>query len=172
MTAATRISSHHDLHQIVYVSQRVNRDNQISQSELVNNILRASVKNNRKFNVTGALLACDNWFVQALEGRRIDVDTIYERISRDDNHKYIRKITAGPIGHRSFPQWSMCASTLSSTDKAIVDVLKTSGKFDGSKLNGDSAMRLLLAVGRLQAVHEPQQAVTQEGAGSEHSSAA
>ena len=55
----------------------------------------------------------------------------------------------------------MCAATLSPTDKAIVDVLKSSGKFDGSRLNGDAAMRLLQAVGRLQAEPEPEMAPAQ-----------
>lgn len=157
MTVDGKISSPQDLHNIVYVSKRVVRDKVVSQSELVNIILQSSIKNNRKLNVTGALLACDDWFVQVLEGRRIDVDTIFERISLDTNHKYIRRVTSGPIKQRQFALWSMCASTLSSTDEAIVQVLKTSGKFDGGKLNGDSAMRLLLAVARLQAVHAPQE---------------
>ncbi len=150
VTMSGRISGATDLHQLVYVSQRVTKDVQISQSQLVESILRSSIKNNSKLNVTGALLACNDWFVQVLEGRRIDVDFLFERISLDKNHKNIRKITAGPINQRGFPQWSMCASTLSPTDQAIVEVLKTSGKFDANRLNGDSAMRLLLGVGRLQ----------------------
>jgi hypothetical protein len=158
-----KISSAYDLHYFIYVSQRSTRNYTPNQSELVNKILECSISNNRKLNITWALLACDDWFVQVLEGRRIDVDAIYARISIDPTHKNLRNISAGPIKERQFARWNMCASTLSPTDKAIVDVLKSSGKFDGSRLNGDSAMRLLQAVGRLQAVHEPER--VDEGAG-------
>lgn len=158
MQLVNRITSANDLHHMVYVSRRVIIDSSITQPELVKNILHVSIKNNSKLNITGALLSCEEWFVQVLEGRRIDVDTTFERIAMDKNHNDIRRIMVGPIRKRCFPLWSMCASTLSPTDKAIVDVLKTSGKFNGSRLTGDSAMRLMLAVGRLQAIHEPQTA--------------
>jgi hypothetical protein len=91
---------------------------------------------------------------------------IFERISRNINHKHIKKLFAGPIAKRNFPIWSMCASILAPTDRAIINVLETSGKFDGNKLDGSAAMRLLLAVGRLQAVHEPHKADEYVAAGS------
>jgi hypothetical protein len=166
MTSKSTITSAYDLHHLVYVSQRVIGVNQISESEVVDQILQPSIRNNSKLNVTGALLLCDNWFVQTLEGRRIDVDMIFERISRNINHKHIKKLFAGPIAKRNFPIWSMCASILAPTDRAIIDVLETSGKFDGNKLDGSAAMRLLLAVGRLQAVHEPHKADEYVAAGS------
>jgi hypothetical protein len=149
------ISSAHDLHQVVYVSRQVIRDSRITQSDLVSKILGVAIENNRRLNITGALLACDNTFVQVLEGRRIDVDAIMRRVSQDPNHAALRVIVAGPISGRRFAQWSMCASILSPTDTAIVEVLKTSGKFDGGKLTPESAIQLLLAVARLQGVNEP-----------------
>lgn len=155
MKAGREISGFNDLHHVVYVSTRVIRDSLITQADLVSKILRSSVENNRRLNVTGALLACDNTFVQVLEGRRIDVATIMQRVSQDTNHTAIRTIVAGPIPQRRFARWAMCASTLSPTDRAIVEVLTTSGKFDGSQLTAESAMRLLLAVAQLQGANEP-----------------
>jgi hypothetical protein len=73
-----------------------------------------------------------------------------ERIRPDPSHCDIRRVASGPIIDRSFALWSMCASTLSPTDEAIVQVLQNSGRFDARKLDADAATKLLLAVGRLQ----------------------
>ena len=97
-----------------------------------------------------ALLACDGWFLQALEGRRIDVEHALRRIERDPNHQGIRRITAGPIEERRFSAWQMCASVLTPTDEAIIRMLAGSGKFDPSTLTPEAALRLLKAVARLQ----------------------
>ena len=144
------------MHHVIYVS-RATKEVYQDQSECVAAILSASIENNRKLDVTGALLACDDWFVQVLEGRRIDVELLLDRISHDKSHTGIRRVLSTPIAARRFARWSMCASTLSPTDRNIVEVLQTSGKFDGRKLDGDAAMRLLRAVAHLQSAHEPQQ---------------
>jgi hypothetical protein len=143
------LSGYYNLHHLIYVS-RATRAVFTDQSECVKHILAVATTNNLRKSVTGALLACDDWFVQILEGRRIDVGVIFEPISRDRDHCDISIIASGPATERRFASWSMCASTLSPTDKAIVEVLEASGKFDGSKLDAAAAMKLLLAVGRLQ----------------------
>ena len=127
------LSGYYTLHHMIYIS-RATRANFADQSECVKRIL----------------LACDDWFVQILEGRRIDVGTIFEPISRDADHCDIAIIASGPSAERRFASWNMCASTLSPTDKAIVEVLEASGKFDARKLDAAAAMKLLFAVSRLQ----------------------
>jgi hypothetical protein len=148
------VGGYNTLHQLIYIS-RGRPDLYIDQSECVNAILRSAARNNKRLGITGALLACDDWFLQVLEGKRIDVDTLYERIARDPAHGDIRKIASRPIADRGFAAWSMCASTLSSTDKAIVEALKGKGRFDPATLNADRAMQLLMAVGRLQTAGAP-----------------
>ena len=147
---ARLLTSAHDLHKVIYVS-RATLEWHIGQTECVAGIMATSPGNNRRLAVTGALLACDNWYLQILEGRRIDVDAVMGRIAADPTHCNIRRIASGPADGRLFSLWSMCAATLSPTDDAIVQVLKGSGKFDGRKLDADAATKLLLAVGRLQA---------------------
>jgi hypothetical protein len=145
------LSGYYTLHHMIYIS-RATRANFADQSECVKRILAVSRVNNSRKGVTGALLACDDWFVQILEGRRIDVGTIFEPISRDADHCDIAIIASGPSAERRFASWNMCASTLSPTDKAIVEVLEASGKFDARKLDAAAAMKLLFAVSRLQTV--------------------
>jgi hypothetical protein len=61
------------LHAVVYVS-RATRVQYASEADCIAQILAVSARNNAANTITGALLACDGWFVQVLEGRRIDVE--------------------------------------------------------------------------------------------------
>jgi len=148
-TAGSGVSGSFSLHAVVYVS-RATRVQYASEADCIAQILAVSARNNAANAITGALLACDGWFVQVLEGRRIDVEHTLRRIERDPDHTQIRRLSAGPIAARSFPDWNMCASVFTSTDEQIVQALAGSGKFDPASLGAAPAMRLLLAVARLQ----------------------
>ena len=143
------ISGVKSLHRVVYVSQAT-QDMKISQAEFVAYILAKASAFNEPLQVTGALLACDGWFLQVLEGPRINVEKVLQRIYADRNHKDIRRLWSGPIECRQFANWSMCANTFSSRDAEIVDVLRTSSGFDGDRIGLKSAMKLLLTVCQLQ----------------------
>jgi hypothetical protein len=138
------------LHAVIYAS-RFTGLRHPSLDACVAEILTASQGNNRRSNITGALLACDGWFLQALEGRRIDVEHTLRRIERDPNHQAIRRIASGPIAARRFGAWRMCAAVLTPTDEAIIRALAGSGRFDPATMDADAALRLLQAVARLQA---------------------
>ena len=137
------------MHAVVYASRFVPlRHPDIA--SCVAAILPPSQYNNQRSNVTGALLACGGWFVQALEGRRIDVEHTLRRIEADPNHTGIRRLGAGPIAQRHFGAWRMCAGILSPTDAAIIQTLEGSGRFDPATLTAEAAHRLLATVARLQ----------------------
>ncbi len=144
------VSGTSSLHAVIYAS-RFAPMRHATNDACVGEILPASIRNNRHVGVTGALLACDGWFLQALEGRRIDVEHTLRRIERDHNHHAIRRIAAGPIAERRFGAWQMCASVLSPTDAAIVRTLAGSGRFDPATISPQHALGLLQAVARLQA---------------------
>ncbi len=143
------VSSTNALHAVIYAS-RFTALRHATIDACVADILHTSRPNNQRSNITGALLACDGWFLQALEGRRIDVEHTLRRIERDPNHHDIRRIGAGPLAERRFGAWKMCAGILSATDQAIVRTLSGSGKFDPRTLTEAAALNLLHAVARLQ----------------------
>ena len=149
-----KVSGTNSLHQMIY-SSRAAGSAAAAQSELVDRILPVAITRNQRLSISGALLACDGWYLQALEGRRIDVNVVFARIAIDPRHSGVCSIWNGPIKRRSFLQWSMCASTLSPTDASIIEVLKARTNFDASKLDRQTAMKLLLAVGRLQGAEPP-----------------
>ncbi|MBA4000461.1 BLUF domain-containing protein [Brevundimonas sp.] len=89
----------------IYVSQAVGNagSNLLSVAE----ILGVSERNNRRDRLTGVLLSHDGWFLQALEGARIDIDRLLTRLHKDPRHTDIRMLGFETIRERTFPEWSM-----------------------------------------------------------------
>jgi hypothetical protein len=70
-------------------------------------ILSKSNANNRRDNITGALMFDELWFIQALEGERSAVWRTYMRIFEDERHSNVTVIDARAIGERVFGNWWM-----------------------------------------------------------------
>ncbi|NJM35103.1 MAG: BLUF domain-containing protein [Rhodomicrobium sp.] len=70
-------------------------------------LLSISRRNNRQVNVTGFLFFDGYYFVQALEGERVDISNTYHRIVTDDRHRNIILITSSEIRTRLFAGWAM-----------------------------------------------------------------
>jgi FAD-dependent sensor of blue light len=73
----------------------------------IHDILIESVANNRRDDVTGALIHDDKWFAQALEGPETMVSATFERILRDPRHSDVRLIKMQPVPARRFAAWWM-----------------------------------------------------------------
>jgi hypothetical protein len=70
-------------------------------------ILSSARRNNAACGVTGALLFSDGCFAQVLEGRRSDVETIFEAIQCDARHCDVTILHLHEVERRSFGAWSM-----------------------------------------------------------------
>lgn len=70
-------------------------------------ILEASVRNNKPCDITGMLIYNGGGFLQALEGEDAVVTAMYRKIESDPRHQNIVLIERSPIESRSFPTWSM-----------------------------------------------------------------
>jgi hypothetical protein len=114
------------------------------------NILKVAQVCNGAVDVTGALLACNGWFVQEPEGPMQSVLETYGRITRDPRHKELTTIEAIPKRERHFANWSMCGLQISPVDREIVQVLSSGGAFDPTRLGPARALNLLIAVGKMQ----------------------
>jgi hypothetical protein len=140
------------LHRLIYCS-RATAECMSQMRTAFPQILRVSVRNNAEIEVTGALVACNGWFLQALEGPRIEVMKTYERIGADTRHRDIHLIRAEPIDHRRFASWNMCGRCLEPTDQAIVNTLERGGTFNPLLLTPAMALDLLSAVRDIQRKH-------------------
>ena len=96
-----------DLHKILYCSKNCIFGKEPMRDEQVTQILKTSRKNNSSQNVTGALLYSNNFFAQVLEGPRKAIETIFERIQRDDRHGEVTVLDSSQLSRRDFPEWSM-----------------------------------------------------------------
>lgn len=143
------------LSQVIYVSRAVpdtdpDADPGSSAEATVQAILRVSIRNNIRSGLTGALLAYGGWYMQVLEGEETAVADMLARIRQDSRHTSLRILHAGPIDHRRFGLWSMCASALSPDDAAIVHVMQMTGGFDPATIEAEAAVLHLIQVGLLQ----------------------
>ena len=62
---------------------------------------------NKRKQVTGALLCVDECFVQVLEGEETVVRSLYDHIATDARHDSLRVLEEGPIPERVFSRWAM-----------------------------------------------------------------
>lgn len=63
-------------------------------------ILGAAEANNRRDHLTGVLLVHGGQFLQAIEGRRTDLDRLIRRLKADPRHSNLRFLVDGPAEGR------------------------------------------------------------------------
>tara|TARA_B100001057_G_scaffold481715_1_gene556074 strand:+ start:461 stop:871 length:411 start_codon:yes stop_codon:yes gene_type:complete len=90
------------LMQLVYCSQPFGFS-----LEILSAILVASRANNRKYDITGALICRSDIFLQLLEGPEQQVKNTYDAIQNDDRHVNVYNLINQPVEKRLFPAWAM-----------------------------------------------------------------
>ena len=88
--------------QLVYCSQPFGYS-----LEILSAILIASRANNRKRDITCALICRSDIFLQLLEGPEQQVKSTYAAIQNDDRHINIYHLLDQNVDKRLFPAWSM-----------------------------------------------------------------
>ncbi|SHL44432.1 Sensors of blue-light using FAD [Roseovarius litoreus] len=88
--------------QFVYASRPFGFD-----TAILSNILLDARRLNDRDNITGALIARSDLYLQLLEGPRDKVEAAYERIRRDDRHVEVTPLLTRSIEKRLFPGWAM-----------------------------------------------------------------
>jgi hypothetical protein len=76
-------------------------------SEAMREVERASLRNNARLGVTGALYYDGERFFQVLEGPETAVAILYDQIRKDPRHDGVDLVCRHPIAHRMFGLWSM-----------------------------------------------------------------
>lgn len=102
---------------LVYVStaKKLMRDD-----ELLDLLQTARIKN-EKYNVTGMLLYSEGTFIQALEGEKEDLYTIYKAIELDFRHRNIILMITGSVEERIFPKWSMAFASVNADVLGLIE---------------------------------------------------
>ena len=63
--------------------------------------------NNKKRDITGALLISGDWFAQTLEGDEEAVRAVYTTIERDKRHEHVSILAEQTVPGRVFSRWAM-----------------------------------------------------------------
>jgi hypothetical protein len=75
--------------------------------EDIADILEKSVNNNKLWNITGILLYNNKRFFQLLEGYKIDIENIFDKIALDARHHNITILNKSKSKMRLLGNWSM-----------------------------------------------------------------
>ena len=114
--------------------------------ERIDDILIESVTNNRRDDVTGALLYDPRWFAQTLEGPETVVSATFERILRDGRHGEVKLIKMQPVAARRFGAcWMACVARGEDNADLFRQYCESEG-FDPQFMRSDRLGDLLEAV--------------------------
>ena len=91
----------------------------------IERIAAQSAANNRKFGITGLLIASGGVFFQVIEGPDAAVDEIYSRILRDKRHQDVLtlRVEEGNLP-RLFPDWEMRKIDLDTATEMRLEPMK------------------------------------------------
>ncbi len=91
------------LRQVIYISQATRP----LEADEIHALVSKAAANNKKLEITGALLFLEGSFVQVLEGDREALDALLDKLYRDSRHCNIRLLSDIQIESRQFTHWSM-----------------------------------------------------------------
>ncbi len=109
-------------------------------------IIEVSRANNEKNHITGALAFDRKYFLQCLEGGRLQLNELYARIAADSRHESCLLLSYQDIQERAFPSWMMNYTGATRKNQGIFFRYSENDQFLPMNMSGESAYRLLQAL--------------------------
>jgi hypothetical protein len=123
---------------LMYASRAVSAIDQ----ETLLAILKKSKANNHASGVTGLLCCSGDMFLQVLEGGRLPVSRLYNRIAADPRHTDVVLLSYEEIGERCFAGWSMGQVNLARLNPALLLKYSETAVLDPYAVSGAVSMAL------------------------------
>ncbi|MCC6889147.1 MAG: BLUF domain-containing protein [Hyphomicrobiales bacterium] len=117
-----------------------------SKAEGIADIEALAAANNRRDDITGALMYDECWFVQALEGTEIKLSAAFERILRDQRHCEVSLVTMQAINERRYPGCAMLSVARSGDNDDLFRHYGENDRFDPRQMRADRLADLIEAV--------------------------
>lgn len=76
-------------------------------SKVLDDILQIAITRNNDLGITGYLMYHNDQFMQVIEGRSEDIETLMNSIKNDKRHEYVTVFIDRMIPEREFPMWLM-----------------------------------------------------------------
>lgn len=115
-----------DLFRLAYISKNAFVGTAEEQKENVQSILDVAQRNNKKTDVTGALLWSGDYFCQVIEGANDSLEDLFETIQMDSRHNEITVLHFEPIDRRSFSEWAMAMAGNEPTMRFDIEGIRAS----------------------------------------------
>jgi|UniRef100_D5X5X2 hypothetical protein len=109
----------------------------------VHDILNTSRRNNQPLGLTGMLVFADGFFLQALEGARSKINTIYAKILRDPRHNQSAILSYQEIDKRLFGDWSMGYVLSTEKNRSLFLAYSLEARFSPLDLSAKAAENIL-----------------------------
>ncbi|HOX67217.1 MAG: BLUF domain-containing protein [Rhizobacter sp.] len=123
---------------LMYASRAANS---VNQNELVA-ILKKSKANNAEVGVTGVLCFSSGIFLQVLEGGRLQVSALYNKIATDPRHHDVVLLSYEEVEERRFAGWSMGRANLARLNPALVMKYSETALLNPYAVSGKMSMAL------------------------------
>jgi hypothetical protein len=124
---------------LLYVSRAVEKDS----AGVIESILESSRSHNLGNGITGVLCYGGGVFLQAIEGGRSAVNTLYNHIATDERHTDVVLLHYEEIEERRFGGWTMGQVNLSKLNTSIVLKYSEKPQFDPYGVSGNVSLALL-----------------------------
>ena len=124
---------------LLYVSRAIDKDC----AKSMESILETSRAHNLNHGITGVLCYGGGIFLQAIEGGRDAVNTLYNHIVLDKRHSDVALLHYEEITERRFGGWTMGTVNLSKLNTSIVLKYSEKPEFDPYSVSGKVSLALL-----------------------------
>lgn len=105
-------------------------------------IVKMAQTHNHEIGVTGVLCFSGGVFLQALEGGRSAVNTLYNRIAQDKRHRDVVLLNYDEIAERRFASWSMGSVSLARMNPAVLLKYSETAVLDPYAVSGKASLAL------------------------------
>jgi hypothetical protein len=134
-----------ELHRLVYYSK--NRISSVHHTDgEIQSILSAARRNNSSCGITGALIFNSGIFAQVLEGELRAIETIFEKIQRDERHGEVQVLAFEKTPARTFPGWSMGYVGRSLNSKNVFGHIGPKTGFEARLLEGERILNIMQTI--------------------------
>lgn len=123
---------------LMYASRAAESVNQ----DALGAILKKARVHNPSVGVTGVLCFSEGLFLQVLEGGRLPVSLLYNRIASDKRHRDVALLSFEEIGERKFAGWAMGQVNLSQLNPALLLKYSETATLDPYAVSGAVSMAL------------------------------
>ena len=117
--------------------------------ENVKAILKSAIHNNTKNKLTGVLLYNHNYFIQCLEGQRLELNQTFQKISKDSRHENVCLLNYQAIGARQFSEWSMGVASLIKVNIEVFKKYTKGEEFNPYEIASDMVPQFILEMSKV-----------------------